>query len=92
MFLQHPWFDTRADQLGRPRHAQAGDRGLRAAAAVARRVWWGLAAGQLAARAARAAGSPARLAARAAPLAALGRWRLSFYMLHQPVLIGLLIA
>jgi len=22
------------------------------------------------------------------PLAALGRWSLSFYMLHQPVLIG----
>ena len=29
-----------------------------------------------------------RLAAR--PLAVLGRWSLSFYMLHQPVLIGLL--
>jgi uncharacterized membrane protein len=27
-----------------------------------------------------------------APLAALGRWPLSFYMLHQPVLIGLLLA
>lgn len=26
------------------------------------------------------------------PLAALGRWPLSFYMLHQPVLIGLLLA
>jgi peptidoglycan/LPS O-acetylase OafA/YrhL len=25
------------------------------------------------------------------PLAALGRWSLSFYMLHQPVLIGLIL-
>jgi uncharacterized membrane protein len=32
------------------------------------------------------------LAAPLAPLAALGRWPLSFYMLHQPVLIGLLMA
>ena len=26
------------------------------------------------------------------PLATLGRWPLSFYMLHQPVLIGAILA
>lgn len=52
-------------------------------------VWWGAAAADwiLARR-------PSLLQGRAhgavRPLAVLGRWSLSFYMLHQPVLIGLL--
>ena len=54
-------------------------------------VLFGLAAGQwlLHARPHWLSGT---LAAPARPLAALGRWSLSFYMLHQPVLIGLLMA
>jgi len=50
---------------------------------------WGLAAGRwvLAQRRHWLAGA---LPAGAAPLAVLGRWSLSFYMLHQPVLIGAL--
>jgi uncharacterized membrane protein len=52
-------------------------------------VWWGLAAGQwvLAHRRAWLAGP---LTGAARPFAMLGRWSLSFYMIHQPVLIGLL--
>ena len=54
-------------------------------------MWWGLAAGQwvLARRRAWVTGA---LAGTLQPLATLGRWSLSFYMLHQPVLIGLLTA
>lgn len=52
-------------------------------------VLWGLAAGRwvLANRRGWLAGA---LPVAAAPLAVLGRWSLSFYMVHQPVLIGAL--
>lgn len=54
-------------------------------------MWWGMAAGQwLLAR------KPDALAAAlpkaAAPLSFLGRWSLSWYMLHQPVMIGIFMA
>ena len=54
-------------------------------------MWWGMAAGQWLLRHRR------DLLARplpraAAPLAWLGRWSLSWYMLHQPVLFGLLLS
>ena len=52
-------------------------------------VWWGMAAGQWV-LAQRREWMTGRLVAGLRPLAALGRWSLSFYMLHQPVLIGLL--
>ena len=53
-------------------------------------MWWGLAAGQwvLENRREWAAGTLPRALQ---PAATLGRWSLSFYMLHQPVLIGLLL-
>lgn len=54
-------------------------------------LWCGLACGQwLLSAHTRAIQSP--LPAGLAPLAALGRWSLSYYMLHQPVMIGLLMA
>lgn len=54
-------------------------------------MWWGMAAGQwLLAR--RPAWVAVALPAGAAPLTWLGRWSLSWYMLHQPVMMGALMA
>lgn len=54
-------------------------------------LWWGMAGARWAMkhRPVWLAGALPRVLA---PLARLGRWSLSFYMLHQPVLIGLLMA
>jgi len=54
-------------------------------------MWWGLATGQWVLKNRREWVTGA-LPAVLSPLATLGRWSLSFYMLHQPVLIGLLMA
>ena len=51
-------------------------------------MWWGAAATDMLLRRRREL-LTGQLAGRLAPLALLGRWSLSFYMLHQPVLIGL---
>jgi uncharacterized membrane protein len=54
-------------------------------------MWWGMAAGQWL-HAHRKDLLRAHLPQAAAPLAWLGRWSLSWYMLHQPVMIGLIMA
>ena len=54
-------------------------------------MWWGVAAGnRLTSR--RGGLGLAHLPVLLQPLATLGRWSLSYYMLHQPVLIGVLMA
>ena len=53
-------------------------------------MWWGMAAGHWL-LAHRPAWVQAALPGAAAPLSWLGRWSLSYYMLHQPVMIGSLL-
>lgn len=50
-------------------------------------LWWGLATGQWALRKGGGGWLQAPLPKVFSPLAVLGRWSLSFYMVHQPVLI-----
>ena len=54
-------------------------------------MWWGMAAGRVV-LAHRAHWLTRPIAKALAPAAWLGRWSLSWYMLHQPVMIGLLMA
>ena len=90
-FVQSPWFDTRATNwIGLVTRKPVTEDWVPLLPWIGV-MWWGLAAGQwvLARRRAWVTGS---LAGALKPLATLGRWSLSFYMLHQPVLIGLLTA
>lgn len=90
-FVQHPWFDTRATNwIGLVTRKPVTEDWVPLLPWMGV-MWWGLAAGQavLARRRAWITGS---LAGALQPLATLGRWSLSFYMVHQPVLIGLLTA
>ena len=91
VWVQHPGFDSRwTNWMGLVTHKPVTED------YVPLLPWlgvmcFGLAAGQWLLRAGPAVlGGPLPAAAR--PLAALGRWSLSFYMVHQPVLIGLLMA
>ena len=91
LYVEHPFFDARATNwVGLVTHKPITEdyvpvlpwRG---------EALWGLAAGQWVLR--HRAGwlsrpLPVALRLPGRPLAALGRWSLSFYMLHQPVLIG----
>ena len=87
--VRHPFFDTRATNwigLVTERPVTEDYVPLLPWLGV---VWWGVACGHwlMAHRHGWLAGG---LPAAATPLAALGRWSLSFYMLHQPVFMGAL--
>jgi uncharacterized membrane protein len=89
--VQHPWFDSRwTDWVGLVTRKPVTEDYAPVLPWLGV-MCWGLAAGQLllARRRAWLAG-PAPALAR--PLATLGRWSLTFYMVHQPVLIGAILA
>jgi uncharacterized membrane protein len=88
-FVQHPFFDTRwTNGLGLVTRKPVTEDYVPLLPWLGV-MWWGMAAGRwvLAQRRVWLTGA---LPAALAPLATLGRWSLSFYMLHQPVLIGAL--
>ena len=88
--VQHPWFDTRlTNWIGLITHKPVTEDYVPVLPWIGV-MWWGLAAGQwvLANRREWVTGA---LPKGLHPFAVLGRWSLSFYMVHQPVLIGLLL-
>ena len=89
--VQHAWFDTRwTNWVGLVTHKPITEDYVPLFPWLGA-AWWGLAAGQwvLVQRRAWITGALPRALN---PLAVLGRWSLSFYMVHQPVLIGALMA
>ena len=95
LFIQHPFFDTRAaNWLGLVTHKPITEDYVPVLPWLGVALW-GLAAGQWALRHRPvwlSGALPAALRLPGQPLAALGRWSLSVYMLHQPVLIGAVMA
>lgn len=88
-FVQHPVFDTRwLNWVGLVTHKPITEDYVPVLPWLGV-MWWGLASGQwvLAQRRHWLTGALPRALR---PLAVLGRWSLTFYMVHQPVLIGLL--
>ena len=89
LLFQHAWFDSRWTYwIGFVAHKPITEDYVPVLPWLGV-AWWGLAAGQwvLSHRRDWVTGAMPRALN---PLAVLGRWSLSFYMLHQPVLIGLL--
>ena len=89
--VQHPFFDVRlTNWVGLVTHKPVTEDYVPVLPWLGV-MWWGVAAGRWV-LAQRPGWMTGPLPAPARPLAVLGRWSLSFYMLHQPVLIGILAA
>ena len=89
--VQHPFFDTRwTNWLGLVTRKPVTEDWVPVLPWLGVMLW-GLAAGRWA-LVQRPGWLAGKLPAAGRPLAALGRWSLSFYMLHQPVLIGAILA
>ena len=90
-FVQSPWFDTRwTNWIGLVTHKPIAEDYVPLLPWLGV-MWWGMAVGQwvLARRRDWVTGA---LPNGLTPFAVLGRWSLSFYMLHQPVLFAVLTA
>jgi uncharacterized membrane protein len=90
-FIHHAWFDSRlTNWTGLVTHKPIAEDFVPVLPWLGV-MWWGVAAGRwvLCHRRVWITGA---LPAVLNPLAVLGRWSLSFYMVHQPVLLGLLTA
>lgn len=90
-FVQHPFFDSRATNWVGLVTRKPVTEDYAPILPWLGVMLWGLAAGRWA-LAHRRGWFNGPLARPLAPLATLGRWSLSFYMVHQPVLIGAMMA
>ncbi len=89
--VQHPFFDTRATNwVGLVTHKPVTEDWVPLLPWLGVMLWAAALGQWLLARRPRMLQGPVPAVVR--PLAALGRWSLTFYMLHQPVLIGLIMA
>jgi uncharacterized membrane protein len=91
LFVQHPFFDSRfTNWTGLVTHKPSTEDFVPVLPWLGV-MWWGMAAGQWVMEQ-RREWLTGPLPRALHPLAVLGRWSLSFYMLHQPLFIGLLSA
>jgi uncharacterized membrane protein len=87
LFIAHPWFDTRLTNWVGLVTEKPHTEDFVPILPWLGLIWWGMALAQWVLRN-RPTWLTGTVPVMLIPLAQLGRWPLSFYMLHQPVLIG----